>query len=73
MLPQLLSHTMFPKVLKTMSFMDNQKVLVPPQILLEYQNIHIKEWKKAKIIGIDPWHYTSTWAFMLGQAKNHLI
>ena len=64
---------MFPKVLKTMSFMDNQKVLVPPQILLEYQNIHIKEWKKAKIIGIDPWHYTSTWAFMLDQAKNHLI
>ena len=56
-----------------MSFMDNQKVLDPPQILLEYQNIHIKEWKKAKIIGIDPWHYTSTWAFMLGQAKNHLI
>ena len=60
-------HTMFPKVLKTMSFMDNQKVQVPPQSLLKYQNIQTEEWKSTKKkVGVDPWHKTGTWTFISG-------
>ena len=43
---------MFPKGLKTTSLMHNPKVRAPPQILKESQNIHIKEWKNAKIWNI---------------------